>query len=354
VFDMIRQSYLLVSDRLLGGVDAIQGVDDRKREKLRFITRSFIDAMAPSNFALTNPLVLEKALETRGESLLKGLENMLRDISRGQLTHTDPDAFEIGRNIALSPGKVVKRTPLYELIQYSPATETVLKTPLVIFPPWINRFYILDLNPKKSFIKWAVEQGLSVFMVSWKSADRSMADTSLDDYVLRGQIDAIDTVRDLLGVASVHAIGYCVARHRPRRHACLAGGAGSGLEGQERDLLHRSGRFLGSRRPQPVRRRRDPSADRSDDRGEGLSRRRYMAATFNMLRGRDLIWNYVGNNYLMGEDYPPFRPAPLERRHHQPPGQMAPCPIFATSTATTSSSSPAGSWSTGLRSTSPR
>jgi polyhydroxyalkanoate synthase len=211
LFDMIRQSYLLVSERMLGGVDAIEGLDDKQREKLRFMTRSFVDAMAPSNFALTNPRVLERALETKGESLLKGLEHMLDDVSKGQLTHTDPEAFEVGRNIALTPGKVVKRTPLYELIQYSPTTDEVLETPLVIFPPWINRYYILDLNPKKSFIRWAVEQGLTVFVVSWKSADESLVDTMLDDYVLRGQVDAIDTIRELLGVEAVHALGYCVA-----------------------------------------------------------------------------------------------------------------------------------------------
>ncbi len=211
LFDMIRQSYLLVSDRLLGSVDSIEGLDAKQREKLRFMTKNFVDAMAPSNFAATNPWVLERAMATKGESLLKGLEHMLDDVSKGQLTHTDPEAFEVGRNIAVTPGKVVKRTPLYELIQYSPTTETVYETPLVIFPPWINRFYILDLNPKKSFIRWAVEQGLTVFVVSWKSADEGLAETILDDYVLRGQVDAIDTVRDLLGVPSVHAIGYCVA-----------------------------------------------------------------------------------------------------------------------------------------------
>ncbi|HWH16919.1 MAG TPA: class I poly(R)-hydroxyalkanoic acid synthase, partial [Allosphingosinicella sp.] len=175
LFDMIRQSYILISDRLLGTIEALEGVDEKTRERLRFATKAFVDAMAPSNFALTNPLVLEKTLETRGENLLKGLENMLRDLSKGQLTHTDPEAYEVGRNIATTPGKVVKQTPLYQLIQYAPSTEKVIETPLVIFPPWINRYYILDLNPKKSFIKWAVDQGLTVFVVSWKSADESLA-----------------------------------------------------------------------------------------------------------------------------------------------------------------------------------
>jgi polyhydroxyalkanoate synthase len=306
VFDMIRQTYLLISERLLGSVETLEGVDDKQREKLRFLTRGFVDAMAPSNFALTNPVVLERALETKGESLLKGLENMLRDVSKGQLTHTDAEAFEIGRNIAVTPGKVVKRTPLYELIQYSPTTDEVIETPLIIFPPWINRFYILDLNPKKSFIRWAAEQGLTVFVVSWKSADESMKETTLDDYVLRGQVDAIDTVRELLGVPSVHVIGYCVAGTTLAATLSLLEARGESgkvasatfftaqVDFSEAGDLHL---FIGDEMLQAIE---QMSAEK------GYMDGRYMAATFNLLRGRDLIWNYVTNNYLLGEDYPPF------------------------------------------------
>jgi polyhydroxyalkanoate synthase len=306
LFDMIRQSYLLVSERLLGSVDTLEGVDPKQREKLRFLTRNFVDAMAPSNFAATNPLVLERAMQTRGESLLKGLEHMLQDISKGQLTHTDPQAFEVGRNIAVTPGKVVKRTPLYELIQYSPTTDEVHETPLIIFPPWINRFYILDLNPKKSFIRWAVEQGLTVFVVSWKSADETLAETTLDDYVLRGQVDAIDTVRELLGVESVHAIGYCVAGTTLAATLALLEARGQAdkvasatfftaqVDFSEAGDLNL---FVADETLQLIE---QISADK------GFLDGRYMAATFNMLRGRDLIWNYVTNNYLMGEDYVPF------------------------------------------------
>ena len=178
---------------------------------MRFGVRNFVDAMSPSNFALTNPQVLKRTMETRGENLLKGLANMLNDIAAGQLTQTKAGVFEVGKNLATTPGKVVKETPLYQLIQYTPTTDEVLETPVVIFPPWINRFYILDLTPEKSFVKWCVEQGISLFMVSWKSADESIADLTLDDYVLKGQVDAIDTVRDALGVEGVHTIGYCVA-----------------------------------------------------------------------------------------------------------------------------------------------
>jgi polyhydroxyalkanoate synthase len=306
MFDMIRQSYLLIADRLLGSVDAIEGIDDKQRERLRFATRGFVDAMSPSNFAATNPVVLERAMETKGESLLKGLEHMLADLSKGQLTHTDPHAFEVGRNIAVTPGKVVKRTPLYELIQYSPVTGQVHETPLIIFPPWINRFYILDLNPKKSFIRWAVEQGLTVFVVSWKSADETLAETTLDDYVMRGQIDAIDTVRELLGVKSVHLIGYCVAGTTLAATLALLDARGEADKAASATFFTAQvdfsaagdlNLFAGDETLQMVE---QMSA------GKGYMDGRYMAATFNMLRGRDLIWNYVTSNYLMGEDYPPF------------------------------------------------
>jgi polyhydroxyalkanoate synthase len=306
LFDMIRQSYLLVSERLLGSVDSIEGLDPKQREKLRFVTKNFVDSMAPSNFAATNPVVLERAMATKGESLLKGLEHMLDDVSKGQLTHTDPEAFEVGRNIAVTPGKVVRRTPLYELIQYSPTTDQLLETPLIVFPPWINRFYILDLNPKKSFIRWAVEQGLTVFVVSWKSADETMKDTTLDDYVLEGQVDAIDTVRELLGIPSVHAIGYCVAGTTLAATLALLEARGQAdkvasatfftaqVDFSEAGDLNL---FVADETLQLVE---QISAEK------GYLDGRYMAATFNMLRGRDLIWSYVTNNYLMGEDYAPF------------------------------------------------
>jgi polyhydroxyalkanoate synthase subunit PhaC len=306
IFDTIRQTYLRVSDQLLGTVDQIEGVDAETRERLRFATRSFVDAMSPSNFALTNPQVLKKTIETRGENLLKGLANMLRDIAAGQLTQTKPGVFEVGGNLATTPGKVIKQTPLYQLIQYTPITPEVLKTPVVVFPPWINRFYILDLTPEKSFVKWCVDNGVSLFMVSWKSADESIADAGLDDYVLRGQIDAIDTVRDLLDVESVHAIGYCVAG------TTLAATLGYlAAKGQAKKV--RSATFLTAQ--VDFTKAGDLKLFTGDEtmalleqltKEKGYLDGRYMAATFNLLRGRDLIWNYVVNNYLLGEEPPPF------------------------------------------------
>jgi len=305
VFDFLRQSYFVIADNLLKGVDALEGVDPKQKEQIRFATKGFIDAVSPTNFPATNPQVLEKIVETKGESLLKGLQNMLSDIAKGQMTQTAEGAFELGKNLAMTPGKVVKRTPLYELIQYSPVTKQVYETPLIIFPPWINRFYILDLTPEKSFIRWAVEQGLTVFVVSWKSADATMKDVVWDDYVERGQIDAIDTVRELLGVESVHAIGYCVAG--TTLAATLAVLAARGQSEKVRSATFFTAQVDFSEAG-------DLTIFVDDDQlalirslgAEGFLDGRYMAATFNLLRGRDLIWNYVTNNYLMGQDYVPF------------------------------------------------
>jgi polyhydroxyalkanoate synthase len=306
VFDTIRQTYLRLSDQLLGTVDEIENIDSDMRDRLRFATRSFVDAMSPSNFALTNPQVLKRTLETRGDNLLRGLSNMLRDIAQGQLTQTKPDAFEVGRNLATTPGKVIRQTPLYQLIQYTPVTDEVLTTPVVIFPPWINRFYILDLTAEKSFVKWCVDNGISLFMVSWKSADESIADAALDDYVLKGQIDAIDAIRELLGVEGVHAIGYCVAG------TTLAATLGY-LHARGEQSKVRSATFFTAQvdfsEAGDLKLFTGPETMSLLDeltKEKGYLDGRYMAATFNLLRGRDLIWSYVVNNYLLGEEPAPF------------------------------------------------
>ncbi|WP_253201271.1 PHA/PHB synthase family protein [Sphingomonas quercus] len=305
LFAMIRQSYELIAEHMLKGVDTLDGLDPQQREQIRFATRAFVDAMSPSNFAGTNPQVIARTLETGGENLLKGLEHMLGDLERGQLSHVAEGAFELGRNIATTPGQVVHETPLYQLIQYDPTTPKVRTVPLIIFPPWINRFYILDLNPAKSFIRWAVEQGLTVFVVSWKSADADMAGVVLDDYV-KAQIDAIDTVREGLGVEAVHAIGYCVAGTTLATTLALLEARGQADKvasatfftaqvdfAQAGDLKL----FVDDAQLDMIR---QLSAE------NGYTDGRYMALTFNLLRGRDLIWNYVVNNYLLGEDYPAF------------------------------------------------
>ncbi|MEO6198496.1 MAG: class I poly(R)-hydroxyalkanoic acid synthase [Sphingomicrobium sp.] len=306
IFDTIRQTYLRLSDQLLGSVDSAEGLEPAERQKLKFATRSFVDAMAPSNFALTNPQVLKRTLESRGENLLLGLSNMLRDVAAGQLTQTKPGAFAVGRNLATTPGKVIHETPLYQLIQYTPATAKVLKTPVIIFPPWINRFYILDLTPEKSFVKWCVDQGISLFMVSWKSADESLANVGLDDYVLGGQVDAIDKVREVLDVESAHVVGYCVAGTTLAATLAYLDANGAAAKVQSATFFtaqvdfSEAGDlklFLGD---ETMGLLGQLSAEK------GYLDGRYMAATFNLLRGRDLIWNYVVNNYLLGEEPAPF------------------------------------------------
>ena len=304
VFDCIRQSYQVIGDHMMRSVDAIDGLDSRQRDRMRFATRGFVDAMSPTNFAFTNPEVIDKTIETRGENLLKGLQNMLADMAGGQLTHTAKGHFELGRNLAVTPGKVVHRTPLYELIQYAPTTDQVLATPLVIFPPWINRFYILDLNPEKSFIRWAVEQGVSVFMVSWKSADASMKDVVWDDYIA-AQREAIDTVRALLDVPAVHTVGYCVAGTTLAATLALLAAQGEADRVASATFFTAQVDFADAGELKHFI-DDEQMALLATLSPEGYLDGRYMSATFNLLRGRDLIWNYVTNNYLLGQDYVPF------------------------------------------------
>jgi polyhydroxyalkanoate synthase len=303
-FLLLHQTYLMLAEYFRASVKGMDGLDKTKRQQLEFAVSALAEAMSPDNFLLTNPVVMKRTVETRGQNLVRGMQHLINDLKRGQLTHTDPDAFRLGENLAATPGKVVHETPLYQLIQYSPSTDTVLEVPLVIFPPWINRFYILDLTPKKSFIKWAVDQGISVFVVSWKSADASMAEVVWDDYI-RAQIEAIDHVRARLEVPAVHAIGYCVAG--TTLAATLAVLARRGAADKVKsatfftaqvdfeksgDLKH----FIDDAQLQLI----------GQLSPQGYLDGRYLAATFNALRSRDLIWNYVVNNYLLGEDYPAF------------------------------------------------
>lgn len=304
VFDLIRQGYKVMADAMMASVDQVPGLDEAARDRARFAMRTLVEAMSPANSPFTNPKALNKALDTGGASLAEGFAQMLRDFQRGQLTHTDPQAFEVGRNIAATPGKVVHETPLYQLIQYSPTTDQVAATPLVIFPPWINRFYILDLSPEKSFIRWAVEQGLTVFMVSWKSADASMKDVVWDDYIA-AQIDAIDTIRDALDVKSVHTIGYCVAGTTLAATLAVLAAKGEAKKVKSATFFTAQidfsetgelGNFIDDSYLQLI----------ESLSGQGFLDGRYLAMTFNLLRGKDLIWSPVINHYLMGEKHPSF------------------------------------------------
>jgi polyhydroxyalkanoate synthase len=304
VFALIHQTYLMLAERLEATVDQIENLPEDKRKQLRFAARAMIDALSPANFPATNPVVLERTIESQGENLVKGMEHMLADLKNGQLSHTDTSKFVVGENIACTPGKVVHRTPLFEIIQYSPTTETVLEVPLLIFPPWINRFYILDLNPKKSFVRWAVEQGLTVFMVSWKSADASLVDIAWDDYIA-AQSEAIDVVCKRLKVPHVHAIGYCVAGTTLAATLAVLAAKGDAAKVKSATFFtaqvdfEQAGELLNFVDDNQI-----ATIERLSP--EGYLDGRYMAATFNLLRGPDLIWNYVINNYLLGEEYPAF------------------------------------------------
>jgi polyhydroxyalkanoate synthase len=304
-FAVLHQLYLMLAEQIEASVARMDTVAEDKREQLKFAVRTLVDALSPANFAMTNPVVLERTLETHGQNLVKGMEHLLADVKRGQVSHTAPDAFTLGKDLAITPGKVIHETPLYQLIQYSPATDKVLETPLVIFPPWINRFFILDLTPKKSFVRWCVEQGLSTFIVSWKSADETMADIAWDDYI-RAQIECIDFVRERLKVGSVHTVGYCAAGTTLAATLAILARRGEAAKVESATFFTAQVDFENAGELKLLC--DDTTLQLADQlaSGKGYLEGRYMAAAFNALRGQDLVWNYVVNHYLLGEDYPAF------------------------------------------------
>jgi polyhydroxyalkanoate synthase subunit PhaC len=305
-FDFLRQSYLLTAGHIMEAAQGIEGLDAAEKEKARFLIKQFVDAMSPSNFMATNPEVLKATVETGGSNLLKGLEFLLEDLAAGRMRMTDENAFEVGRNVAITPGKVVYQNRLFQLIQYAPTTETVYETPLLIFPPWINKFYILDLTAEKSFIRWCVEQGLTVFVVSWKNADASLADATVDTYVDEGIFTALKVVRDICDTASVHTIGYCVAGSTLSAALAVLAARGEADQVASATFFTAQVDFCDAGE---LKLFVDDAAIDTLDRITGdkpVLDGRYMASTFNLLRSNDLIWNYVVNNYMLGKDYFPF------------------------------------------------
>ncbi len=309
VFDFIRQSYLLSARYMQGLVHDAEGMDDKTAQKVDFYTRQFVDAMSPTNFVMTNPEVLRRTAETGGENLLKGLSNLLADLERGQgnlrIRMTDESKFKVGENIAVTPGKVVFQNDLMQLIQYTPTTEKVLKRPLLILPPWINKFYILDLRPKNSFIRWAVDQGHTVFMVSWVNPDERLAEKGFEDYMLEGPYAALEAIEKATGEKSVNAIGYCLGG--TLLSATLAHMA------TKRDTRIKSATFFTtmvdfaeSGELGVFIDEEQLNALEAKMQKRGFLEGREMATTFNMLRANDLIWSFVVNNYLLGQDPFPF------------------------------------------------
>ncbi len=309
VFDFIKQSYLLTARYVQDVVARVDGLDARTAQKVDFYSRQFMDAISPSNFLLTNPEVLRKTAETGGENLLRGLSNLLSDLERGRgrltIKSAGLAAFKVGESIAVSPGKVVHQNDLMQLIQYSPTTAAVLKRPLLIVPPWINKYYVLDLRPNNSFVRWAVEQGHTVFMVSWVNPDERLAEAGFDAYATDGILAALDAIGRATGEREVNAVGYCLGG--TLLASTLASMAAAG------DDRVRSATFLATMLDFKEAGELGVFIDEEQLKAleERMEKRAFlegseMAATCNMLRANDLIWSFVVNNYLLGNDPFPF------------------------------------------------
>ena len=309
VFDFIKQSYLLTANWLQDTVAKVDIPDPAMRRRADFYTKQFVDAVSPTNFALTNPEVLRATVQSNGENLVKGLDNLLADLERGRgqlAIRQSADAFVVGQNIAVTPGKVVFRNELLELLQYSPTTEQVYERPLLIFPPWINKYYILDLRPENSFLRWLVGQGYTVFVASWINPAPELSQKSFEDYMREGIFAALDAVHDATGVRDPNVVGYCIGG--TLLSATLAYMATTGD-----DRIH-SATFWAAQADfseagdlkifiddvQLDALKKQMEAD------GGVLEGRKMAATFNMLRANDLIWSFVVSNYLLGKTPPPF------------------------------------------------
>lgn len=309
LFDFIKQSYLLTARWVTDTVRQIDDLDEKTAKKVDFYTRQFVDAMAPSNFVMTNPEVIRATIESGGENLIKGLSNLLEDLERGKgklsIKMTDTEAFKVGGNIATTPGKVVYQNDLIQLIQYNPSTEEVYKRPLLIIPPWINKFYILDLRENNSFIKWAVGEGHTVFVISWVNPDERLAKKTFDDYMFEGPLAALDAIKDATGEEEVNVIGYCLG-------GTLLGATLAYMAVKE-DRRFKSATFFASlvdfEEPGELGVFIDEEQLASLEammREKGYLEGSAMATTFNMLRANDLIWSFVVNNYLLGKDPFPF------------------------------------------------
>jgi len=311
VFDYIKQSYLLTARWIQNTVGDVEGLDDKTAKKVDFYTRQFVDALAPTNFVMTNPEVLRETVETKGENLIKGLQHLLEDLEAGEgnlrIKMVDSDAFEVGKNIAVTPGKVVFQNDLLQLLQFEPTTKEVYKTPLLIIPPWINKYYILDLREKNSFIKWAVSQGITVFCVSWVNPDAKLADKTFEDYMLEGPLEALAAIEKATGESNINVIGYCLGG------TLLAATLAHMAVKKKNPQKVKAATFFTSMVDFTEAGELSVFIDEEQlaSLEERMSKHGYlegseMATTFNMLRANDLIWSFVINNYLKGKDPFPF------------------------------------------------
>jgi polyhydroxyalkanoate synthase len=309
LFDYVKQSYLIAARWLHNAVANVEGLDEHTRKKVDFFTRQYIDALAPSNFALTNPEVFRETIASGGQNLVKGLNNLLDDIERGngqlRISMTDSKAFELGVNIATTPGQVVFQTDLMQLIQYEPTTPKVAKRPLLIVPPWINKYYILDLREKNSLIKWCVAQGLTVFVISWVNPDERHAAKDFVDYMLEGPLAALDAIEKLTAEKDANILGYCLGG------TLLAATLGHLAAKKDKGIVSASFMtslidFTGAGELEVFIDEEQVSSLERKMSERGYLEGSHMANTFNMLRSNDLIWSFVINNYLMGRDPFPF------------------------------------------------
>ncbi len=310
LFDFIKQAYLLTARWLQAVVSRVERIDPKTKRKIEFYTRQFVDAMAPTNFPLTNPEILRATIESGGANLLQGLSNLLSDLERGKgklaIRTTDLQAFKPGVNVAATPGKVIFQNELMQLIQYLPVTEQVFQRPLLMVPPWINKFYILDLRPKNSFVKWWTEQGFTVFLISWVNPDKSLAEKSFEDYLLQGPVAALDAIEQATGECEVNCVGYCLGGtllaamaaylsslgYANRIHSCTF--FTTMLDFAEPGELEV---FIDEEQLSALEKRMEQ---------RGYLEGSEMAITFSLLRANDLIWAFFINNYLLGKEPFPF------------------------------------------------
>jgi polyhydroxyalkanoate synthase len=297
-------SYLLNAHFLTAMADAVEA-PPREQQKIRFAVQQVVDAMSPANFLATNPEAQQKLIETKGESLTKGLSNMLADLQKGRISVSDESAFEVGRNVATSEGQVVFENELFQLIQYTPASATVHVVPLVMVPPCINKFYILDLQPENSVVRYAVEQGNTVFLVSWRNPDQALANVTWDDYVEKGAIEAIRVARAISGSEKVNAFGFCVGGTIVATALAVLAARGE-QPAASLTLLTTLLDFEDSGVLEVFIDEQQVSHRESTLANGGLMPGRDLATTFSSLRPNDLVWNYVQSNYLKGKEPPPF------------------------------------------------
>jgi len=309
IFDFIKQSYLLSARYINDVVSKVDGLAPKTSQKIDFYSRQFVNALSPSNFLFTNPEVLRKTAESGGENLIRGLNNLLSDLEQGRgklrIKMTDTEAFKVGENIAVSDGKVVYQNDLIQLIQYSPVTEQVYARPMVIFPPWINKYYILDLRPKNSLVRYAVAQGHTVFIVSWVNPDERLAEKDFDDYMVDGVFGALNAIEKATGQREVNAVGYCLG-------GTLLASTLAYMKRKGDDRI-KTATFLVTLTDFTDAGELGVFIDEEQlsSLEERMQRRGYleageMAASFNMLRANDLIWSFVVNNYLLGNEPFPF------------------------------------------------